>query len=103
MEYKIDLNRFCSELLKRKVENEIDKIYDTAGERYLYENVIQKFIAGIPVYASDIDFSAFSEDDIVDLADNKSDKLYNAANGAIKIADGFLSSKPIAVRKRMFF
>lgn len=103
MEYKMDLSRFCFELLNREVENDIEEICDTAGERYLYNSIIRKFITGAPVRVDDVDFSAFSEDDIVDLTDNKSAELYNIACGAFKIADGFIKSNPIAVKKRRFF
>ena len=52
---------------------------------------------------SDIDFSAFTEDDIVNLADNKTYEIFNCVQGPFEIAEKFMKSKPIAAVKRKFF
>ena len=62
---EINLNNFCDALIKSDGQTGAEDICETDGEQYLYDNIVSKFITGIPVYMSDIDFSAFTEDDIV--------------------------------------
>lgn len=100
---EINLNNFCNALIKGDRQTDAEDICETDGEQYLYDNIISKFIAGIPVYMSDIDFSAFTEDDIIDLTDNKAYEIFNCMRGSFKIADGFMKAKPVAAVKRKFF
>ena len=100
---EINLNNFCDALIKSDGQTDAEDICETDGEQYLYDNIIPKFIAGIPVYMSDIDFSAFTEDDIIDLTDNKAYEIFNRLQDSFQIAAGFMKAKPVAAVKRKFF
>ena len=100
---EINLTNFCDALRKSDRKSDVEDICETTGERYLIDNIISKFIFGTPVYMSDIDFSAFTEDDVVNLADNKTYEIFNCVQGPFEIAEKFMKSKPIAAVKRKFF
>lgn len=102
MEYQIDLNRFCREIRSDRKDNLLDEIYETSGEKYL-EKMLQKFAVGIPVRICEIDFSAFDEDDIVDLIDNKGREIDDLFCAFERIAEGFINCKPMAAKTKRFF
>lgn len=73
MEYTLDLKRMVSALKKADSYSEVLSFIETDGERYIYDNVISKYMAKQPIYVGDIDFDAFDEDDITTLIDDKMD------------------------------
>ena len=103
MEYEFDLKGFCTAVRESRENNFVDRLCDTAGKRYLYNNVLQKFVSGVPVRLREIDLDAFDEDDIVDLLDNKSNEIDKVLRGASIIAENFCKSKAITVKTRKFF
>lgn len=103
MEYELDLKEFCSALRESEKDIFAEKIFNTPGEIYLYQNVIQKIAADVPVRICDIDFSAFEEDDIVDLIDHKGDDIEEYLFGASLIVDKVHNSKPLTATERKFF
>lgn len=103
MELQLDLKGFCSALCRSEAENFADNLCSTPGQRYLVENVIQKLVTDIPLRICDVDFDAFDEEDIVDLIDNKGQKLDEHIRGAFVIAEKFQKSKAMTAAKRKFF
>ncbi len=103
MELQLDLKGFCSALRRSETETFADSLCTTSGQRYLFENVIQKLVTDIPLRICDIDFDAFDEEDIVDLIDNKRQKLDEHMRGAFVIAEKFQKSKALTAVKRKFF
>ena len=103
MEYEFDLRVFCTAVRESRENNFVDRLCDTPGKRYLYNNVLQKFVSGVPVRLREIDFDAFDEDDIVYLIDNESDGIDNALRGASIIVENFCKSKAITAKTRKFF
>ena len=103
MEYQINLKQLREELKSDRDRDFYHEIFETQGERYLHEHVIQKFASGIPVYIGDVDFSAFDEDDIVDLIDNKGREIDDLLCAFERIVNGFVKSKPLIAKKRCFF
>ncbi len=102
MKYEIDLRSLCS-AIRESEEEVIDRLFDTPGERYLYDNVLRKFVSGVPVRMCDIDFDAFDEDDIVELIDNKRDDIDEALRGASLIIENFCESPALTAKTRKFF
>lgn len=103
MEYEIDLKGFCTALRESEENDFAGRLCDTPGERYLYDNVLQKLVSGIPVRMCDIDYDAFEEDDIVEMIDNKSDDIDQSLRGASLIVKNFCNSPALAARTRKFF
>lgn len=103
MEYEFDLKGFCTAARESKENDFVDRLCDTPGKRYLYNNVLQKFVSGVPVRLREIDLGAFDEDDIIDLIDNKSDEIDKALCGASMIAENFCKSKALTTRTRKYF
>ena len=62
MEYTLDLGRMVSALKKADSESSVPKFIETEGEKYIYDNVIAKYMSKQPIYVGDIDFDAFEED-----------------------------------------
>jgi len=71
MEYTLDLRRMVSALKKADSESSVPKFIETEGEKYIYDNVIAKYMSNQPIHVGDIDFDAFEEDDITTLIDDK--------------------------------
>ena len=73
---ELDINKFVSELKQADdATDEVPYYIYTDGEEYIYDTVIQKCISGEMLYASDIDFNAFDEVDIVNLIDDKREEI----------------------------
>lgn len=103
MKYEIDLKSFCDALRESEESDFAGRLCDTPGERYLYDNVLQKFVSGVPVRICDIDFDAFDEDDIVELIDNKNDNIYKFLCGVSLIVENFCKSNALTAKTRKFF
>ena len=64
MSMELDVNNFVSALkMAYDATGEVPYYIYTDGEEYLYREVIKKCISGEALYASDIDFEAFDEDE----------------------------------------
>lgn len=103
MELKINIKNLCKNLANADEGNDMECICDTDGCRYLYENVVKPCITGIPLRICDIDFSAFEEDDIVNLIDNKSEMIDNALCTVSRVVNAFCESKALVVSKNKYF
>ncbi len=103
MEYEINIKNLCSELRRSNTEDFADKLCDTQGQRYLYGNVVQKFVNNVPVRLCDVDFDAFTEEDIVELIDNKLGQIEEHVRGSAVIVKSFQNTKALTAAKRKFF
>ncbi len=104
MSMKLDINNFVSSLKKADdVSRELPDYIYTEGEEYLYRNVIEKCISGEKIYANDIDFEAFDEDEIVSLIDDKGDEIYNGIYLVSNIINTIEKSPAMTVSSRRFF
>lgn len=103
MKYEIDLKGFCTALRESEETDFAGRLCDTPGEKYLYDNVLQKFVFGIPVRMCDIDFDAFDEADIVEMIDNKRDDIDQSLRGAGLIVKSFCKSPALTAKTRKFF
>ena len=103
MELKIDIKKLCENLSDADENNMTERICETDGERYLYENVVKPCVTGTLLRKCDIDFSAFSEDDIVSIIDYKSEMINDALFTVANVADVFGKSKALTVSEHRFF
>lgn len=103
MEYEIDLSNFCSAIRESEEFDFVGRLCDTPGERYLYDNVLQKLVSDVPVRMCDIDFDAFDEDDIIEMIDSKSDDIDQSLRGASLIINNFCDSPALNAKTRKFF
>ncbi len=102
MEYEIDLKKLVSCLKKDKSQS-VPEYIETDGERYIFENIIQKFASNSDVTMDEIDLDAFDEDDITTLIDYKSDFIEDTLCAVYKLVKTFGDMPPAIVRARQFF
>ena len=103
MDYTLDLEHMVSALKKADTRPIIPEFIETEGERYIFENVVLKYISKKPVHVGDIDFDAFDEDDIVSLIDDKSEFIEEKLGALHRIVDVFSKMPAKATRERKFF
>mgnify|MGYP000566972727 CR=1 FL=1 len=103
MEYTLDLGRMVSALKKADTVPEIPDFIESEGEKYIYDNVIMKYISKQPIYVGDIDFDAFDEDDITTLIDNKSDFIEGQFCTLHNIVNTFAEMPAMVTTVRKYF
>ena len=103
VKYEFDLSGFCTALRESEENDFDDMLCNTPGERYLCDNVLKKFVFGVPVRICDVDFDAFDEDDIVDLIDNRKDDIEETLCGVSLIVESFCKRKALTAKTRKFF
>ena len=104
MEYNVDLQKLCNGLHNcEQGQIFFDEQIQTPGEHYLYEQILPKLLYDDPLLVGDIDFDAFSEDDIVDLIDNKTEYLEEHFRFIDELVKCFEKSSALAVQSRKFF
>ena len=103
MEYTLDLGRMVSALKKADTVPEIPDFIESEGEKYIYDNVIMKYISKQPIYVGDIDFDAFDEDDITTLIDNKSDFIKGQFCTLHNIVNTFAEMPAMVTTVRKYF
>lgn len=104
MKISLDTKKLCTELkCCDATTDSIPKHWNSDGEKYLYENIVRKCVYGIPFTVADIDFSAFDEDDIVDIIDNQEDEVEKLFFTVAKISEIFEKSKPLVSNTKRFF
>ena len=104
MSMELDVNNFVSALkMAYDATGEVPYYIYTDGEEYLYREVIKKCISGEALYASDIDFEAFDEEEIVSLIDDRGEEIYNDIYLVSNIIDTIEKSPALTVANRKFF
>ena len=103
MDMKMDIKKLYKNFSDADESDSTERICDTPGERYLYENVVKPCITGIPLRICDIDFSAFDEDDIVSIIDYKYEMIDDALCTVSRVVNAFCESKALTVSKNKFF
>ena len=103
MEYTLDLRRMVSALKKADSESSVPKFIETEGEKYIYDNVIAKYMSNQPIYVGDIDFDAFDEDDITTLIDDKSELIEDRINTLHNIVNTFAEMPARVTTARRYF
>ena len=98
----IDISKMRQELADCQEFSE-DEHDLTEGERYLKENVLYKCLYGIPLTVGEVNFDAFTEDDIVELIDITADDIEEKADRAYDIIRTFNDSKPQFTKEKLFF
>lgn len=101
-EYSIDLKKMCA-ALKQCDESNAKPLWDTDGEEYLFKHIVPKCVFNQPLLISDIDFSAFNEDDIVNIVDNKSNLIDGAFHAVNTILESFSESSALSLNSKRFF
>lgn len=103
MEYTLDLEHMVSALKKADTVPEVPDFIETEGEKYIFDNVIAKYISKQPIYVGDIDFDAFDEDDIVSLIDDKSELIEGRINSLHNIVNTFAQMPAKVAAERKYF
>lgn len=103
MEFVLDIKRLCKELHNIEKDNGIRNFCSTSGEQYLYENVVKKCVLGYTFRFGDIDFDAFTDDDIVSIIDDKEQEIDADLCAAARIADSFEKSTALTAKTKRFF
>lgn len=103
MDISIDIKDLCKNLAGATESDPAERLCETDGDRYLYENVLKPCIYDIPLRVCDIDFSAFTEDDIVSLIDDKTNIIDDMFYTVERINTVIGNCKPLAVSERRFF
>ena len=103
MEYTLDLGRMVSALKKADSESSVPKFIETEGEKYIYDNVIAKYMSKQPIHVGDIDFDAFDEDDITTLIDDKSELIEGRINTLHNIVNTFAEMPARVTTSRRYF
>lgn len=103
MEYTLDLGRMVSALKNAETVPEEPDFIETEGERYIFDNVIFKYISKRPIYVGDIDFDAFNEDDITAIIDDKSEFIEDRINTLHNIVNTFAEMPARVTTSRRYF
>lgn len=104
MSMELDMNNFVSALKQAYDATDEPPYYIyTEGEEYIYNEIIKKCISGETLYASDINFDAFDEDEIVSLIDDKGEEIYNDFYMVRNMLDAIEKSPALTVATRKFF
>ena len=102
MDYEIDLKKLVS-CLKKDKSQPVPEYIETDGERYIFENVIQKFASNSDITMDEIDLDAFEEDDITTLIDDKSDFIEDTICTVYNLVKTFSDMTPARTKTRQFF
>ncbi|MCR4720021.1 MAG: hypothetical protein K5768_10375 [Firmicutes bacterium] len=97
----VDVDRLRDNLIK--CEEVEEGFYATEGEQYLRETILPKCMYGIFLPVGDIDFDAFSEDDIVDLIDCGCEQMEENKYITADIIENFKKSKAQSSKIKKFF
>ena len=103
MEYKVDLSKMIASMRKAEETDAEPEFIETAGELYIYENIIRKDIEGEPVFVCDIDLEGFEEDDITEIIDNKMPYFEDKLERIGKIVNVFMDMPAKSLMARKFF
>ena len=103
MKEAINLQKLCNALRHCEERNDDDVLFDTAGKRYLMEQVFPSLVFDRPLMVRDVDLDAFDEEDIVDLIDYRSNELDVHFCFASRMAKCFQESEALATRQPKFF
>lgn len=103
MEYTLDLGRMVSALKNADTVPETPDFIETEGERYIFDNVIFKYISKRPIYVGDIDFDAFNENDITAIIDDKSEFIEDRINTLHNIVNTFAEMPARVTTSRRYF
>lgn len=102
MELTLDLKKMCDNMKNAENQKELI-IFDTPGEEYVYENIVKKCVRDIPFTISEIDFSAFTEDDIVNIIDDKREKFEAELTSVYSVVEKFHDKPALTSTLKRFF
>lgn len=103
MEYTLDLKDMVSALKQADPRPITPEFIETEGKKYIYDNVIMKYISKRPIHVGDIDFDAFDEEDITTLIDNKSDFIVVQLCALHNIVNTFAEMPATVTTVRKYF
>ena len=102
MDITLDLKKMCSNMKDAEEQGELI-IFSTPGEEYVYENIVKKCVRGIPFTTGEIDFTAFTEDDIVNIIDDKSKEIETELTFVHSVVEKIHEKPALTSTLRKFF
>ena len=100
---EIDLDRLKANFLDCPDNRDEEQVWDSPGEEYLMVNILPKCLYGEEFKVRDIDFDAFTEDDIVNLVDYNLPIIMEGLLGVAKMEEHFVSSPSQRQQRKRFF
>lgn len=100
---EIDLDRLKTNLFDCPDDRDEEPMWDSSGEEYLMINILPKCLYGEEFTVRDIDFDAFTEDDIVNLVDGILPVVVQGLFDVEKMEEHFINSPAQRQQRKRFF
>ncbi len=97
------VQRFCDIMRCGELKDEDDDIFNTPGKKYLHEKVIKPIMNRMMLMLGEIDFDAFTENDITEIIDDDETEIIRSFSLLEHIVEKITEAKPLVTKKKIFF